>query len=134
MRMKKITIAIMAIISMAVTSFTFANDSGSSKDAKTQITKTTDAIMMGKSVTKDTIVALSDIEKYIGKEITIAGVVSDVDSKGAFIKIGEKEKIPVYAIGFVFPVTAKGMNALVLGTVEKKDVVVINAVGVELNK
>jgi hypothetical protein len=82
----------------------------------------------GKGVTLDKVTLISQIldnpDKYVGKEIRVNGLIVDVCSRrGCWIELAsdrafEKLRIKVADGVIVFPMSARGLNASVQGTVE----------------
>jgi len=82
----------------------------------------------GKGVTLDKVTLISQIldnpDKYVGKEVKVNGLIVDVCSRrGCWIELSsdrafEKLRIKVADGVIVFPMSARGLNASVQGTVE----------------
>jgi peptidoglycan DL-endopeptidase CwlO len=155
--MKKLTILLLCVVCVLVTSLTFAQ--GTDKPAakpetskaeaakaemKTEAPKTEAkavaaapaGVKLGTEFKCENPVALDKVAEMVGKEVIISGIIVDMDAKGAWIKLGEKEKVTVNAAtGWTFPLDCKGMKACVSGKVEKKETaIVVNAAGAELTK
>jgi hypothetical protein len=157
--MKKLTILLLCVVCVAFVSVTLAQkadppktdakaagpatkEEAKKEEPKTEMKKEEPKAMepagatkLGEPVKIEGLIPLeklmTELDKMAGKDVVTEGIVVEVEAKGAWIKIGEKEKLQVTAVKFVFPADAKGMKAIVGGKVEGK---MINATGAELVK
>ena len=96
-------------------------------------------LMLGSEVKTDRVIPVekvaSKIENHIGKEFVLEGLVSEVDTNGAWRKLSEKSQLEVLCgSDWVFPQEAKGMTAKVHVTIEKKEKISVQAKGAILTK
>jgi hypothetical protein len=156
--MKKLTILLLCVACVVFASMTFAQTKDTKEAAKPAAgsevakpavgaevakpateAKAVEPLKLGEPVKAEALMPLekvvADMANLIGKEVVTEGVVVEVEAKGAWIKIGEKEKVQVNAgAKWVFPAEAKGRKALVGGKAEKKETTFIAATGAVLTK
>jgi hypothetical protein len=149
--MKKLTILLLCVAFVVCVSMSFAQDKPAAKpETKTETMKTeakpaaaAPAPALGETKLgvdfkcENPLSPEKVTAEMVGKEVIVSGIVVDMDAKGAWIKLGEKEKLQVNApaTGWTFPMDAKGMKACVSGKVEKKETAhVVMAVGAQLTK
>jgi len=155
--MKKLTILLLCVACVVFASMSFAQTTtkeaakpaAGTEAAKPAVgaeiakpateAKAAEPVKLGEPVKAEALMPLekvvAEMANLIGKEVVTEGLVVEVDAKGAWIKIGEKEKVQVNAgANWVFPAEAKGMKALVGGKAEKKETSFIAATGAVLTK